>query len=128
MPAGLCPAAVFLHPLEHIQQRRAEIPLRLCSHLHALQQILSRPLPGRSSFTIKPSQQNSRPRVKSSSAELCHRVTPRRWDRSLVLRTRLHHLSSGQGAGAAGERRRQQDTEPSTSPACRTWLCSARFD
>lgn len=59
MPAGLRPTAVFLRPLEHVQQRRAEIPLQLCSDLDALQQIFSRPVPGTYSFTTKTSQQNS---------------------------------------------------------------------
>lgn len=61
MPTGLRPTAVFLRPLEHIQQRCAKIPLRLCSNLDALQQILSRPVPGTYSFTTKASKQNSQP-------------------------------------------------------------------
>lgn len=76
MPAGLRPAAVFLRALEHIQQRRAEIPLRLCSDLNALQQILSYPVPGRYGLTTKASQQNPQPQEEKQLGRAVPRGDP----------------------------------------------------
>ena len=46
LPPGVCPRAVCLRALELLQPRSAQGPVRLRTHLHALQQVLGRPLPG----------------------------------------------------------------------------------
>lgn len=58
LPPGHRPAAVCLGALELLQPRRAEGALRLRAHLHALQQVLGRPLPGSPGLSTSKARQH----------------------------------------------------------------------
>ena len=53
LPPGVCPRAVCLCALELLQPRGTQGPVRLCAHLHALQQVLGRPLPGAPAVRVR---------------------------------------------------------------------------
>lgn len=53
LPPGVCPRAVCLCALELLQPRGTQGPVRLRAHLHALQQVLGRPLPGAPAVRVR---------------------------------------------------------------------------